>query len=227
MSLSATIRALVAAGATPEMILAVVEVHEATTADALAARRESDARRQKAKRERDDNTVSRDITLPVSGHVIPVPHVGERDAQVVIPFSSSLRSEEVTSEAKASSVNASKPADPIKPKTKPPKSERGTRLSPDWEPSVEEFDLARSEGLSDEEINRAATEFRNYWCSRSRDATRLSWKLTWHNRVIEIGDRKRRNGARMAASPSNASGGRRGASTFADIYARRHGFTEG
>lgn len=105
-----------------------------------------------------------------------------------------------------------------------PKSRRGTRLPEDWEPSETDLAVARSEGLSDEEITRAATEFRNYWCSRSRDATKLSWPRTWHNRVIEIGDRKRRGGAGLAAASAKPGGDRRGARSFADIYARRHGY---
>jgi hypothetical protein len=150
-------------------------------------------------------------------------------AQVVNP-TSSLRSEG-TQEANASFVDApsptSTPADPEKPKTKPPKSQRGTRLPEDWEPSAEEFDLGRDAGLTDEEIHRAAVEFRNYWCSRSRDATKLSWRLTWHNRVNELGDRKRERGSRMASAPAQPGGGRRGSSSFADIYARRRGVGAG
>lgn len=146
-------------------------------------------------------------------------------AQVDQP-TSSLRSEG-TSEAKASSVNASSddgtPADPEKPKTKPPKSGRGTRLPEDWEPSDADVEVARAEGLTDEEIQRAALEFRNYWCARSRDATKLSWPRTWHNRIIDIADRKRKLGARLAAAPNQPGGHRRGPVSFADIYARRHG----
>lgn len=95
MSLSATVRALVLAGATPEMILAVVETHERETADALARRRASDAARQQAKRERDAYSVpvSRDVTVPVNEVTVSSPHVGER-AQVVTPSLPSLRSEE-------------------------------------------------------------------------------------------------------------------------------------
>jgi len=218
MSLSRIIRALVLSGATPEAILAVVEAHEESTSDALAARRASDAERQRAKRERDaHNVMSRDVTVTVNGHAEADPSC----AQVVIP-SSSLRSEG-TSEAKASSVNASKPAEPEKPKTKPPKTNRGTRLSEDWEPCETEIALARAEGLTDEEIDRAALEFRNYWCARTRDATKLSWPRTWHNRVLDLASRKRRDGARLAASATQSGGGGRRASSFADIYARRHG----
>lgn len=47
MSIAAVVRALVAAGATPEMILAAVEAAEQSSMDALAARRASDAERQR------------------------------------------------------------------------------------------------------------------------------------------------------------------------------------
>jgi hypothetical protein len=100
VSLSATVRALVLAGATPEMILAVVETHERETASALERRRASDAARQQAHRDRKAVTVepaSRDITLPaneICDSRDPSPHVGEC-AQVVTPSLPSLRSEEV------------------------------------------------------------------------------------------------------------------------------------
>lgn len=160
-------------------------------------------------------------TVTVTRHG-DVSHVGE--CAQVVTLTSSLRSEG-TQEANASFVDASKPADPEKPKTKPPKATRGTRLPDDWEPSDADVEVARSEGLSDEEIQRAALEFRNYWCSRTRDATKLSWPKTWHNRVIDIADRKRRGGPRLVASSTKSGGNGRGAVSFADIYARRHGYT--
>lgn len=145
-------------------------------------------------------------------------------AQVVI-LTSSLRSEG-TQEANASFVDAPKPSAPEKPKSKPPKSSRGTRLPDDWQPSDDDLEVARKEGLSDEETQRAATEFRNYWCSRSRDATKLSWPKTWHNRILDVADRKRRNSPRLVASSGQSGGHGRGAVSFADIYARRHGYAE-
>lgn len=64
MSLSAVVRALVGSGATPDMILAVVEAHEAARDDALSLRRASDAERQRKARERRSNNVtSRDVTV--------------------------------------------------------------------------------------------------------------------------------------------------------------------
>jgi hypothetical protein len=72
MSLSATVRALVAAGGSPEMILAVVEAHEASAGDALQQRRAKDAARQQAKRER-DNVTSRDVRHVTDRHAAAPP----------------------------------------------------------------------------------------------------------------------------------------------------------
>lgn len=67
--IAAIVRALVATGATPEMILAAVEAAETHGDDALARRRASDAARQQ--RRRDRNVTSRDVT--VTGRDAPVP----------------------------------------------------------------------------------------------------------------------------------------------------------
>jgi hypothetical protein len=82
MSLAATVRAMVAAGATGEVILAVVEAHE--------ARRIKDAARQKAKRTRDSHAESRGQPVTSRESDEPPPR-----AQVVIPSLPSLRSEEL------------------------------------------------------------------------------------------------------------------------------------
>jgi hypothetical protein len=244
------LRELMALGVTGDALLqaiarieeAAAEQHATSVRDAVEAasvkadrelaerKAKAAARTRKSRAKKDGDATSGAVTSP-SVTVTP-PDATERDPEPsrtgarVVNLTSSLRSEG-TSEAKASSVNASsaasKPADPEKPKTKPPKAARGSRLPEDWEPSAEEFDLGRDAGLTDEEIHRAALEFRNYWCSRSRDAAKLSWRLTWHNRVNELGDRKRRVGPRLVAASGQPGGGGRGSSTFADIYARRHG----
>lgn len=66
MSIATVVRALVLAGATPEMILAAVEATEREQTDALTRRRESDRLRQQAKRDRSNNVTSRDVTVTVN-----------------------------------------------------------------------------------------------------------------------------------------------------------------
>lgn len=221
MTISAeTLRLLLEAGLSGDQILAVAESLE-TEKKAISKGAE------RTRRWRENKARDVTVTSPETRHG-DVSHVGE-PAQVVV-LTSSLRSEG-TQEANASFVDApsakSTPADPEKPKTKPPKATRGTRLPEDWEPSADEFDLGRQAGLTDEEIHRAALEFRNYWCSRSRDAAKLSWRLTWHNRVNDIGERKQRASARLAAAADQPGAGRRGTVSFADLYARRHGTSAG
>lgn len=172
MSLSATVRALVLAGATPEMILAVVETHERETADALARRRASDAARQQALRDRKAMTVepaSRDVTLPVCDSRDPSPHVGGRVARVVTPSLPSLRSEEVRIPPEKPSVSTPKGA-----------TDRGSRLPEDWVPPS---GLLPSDfGLTHEAYAAQAEVFRDYWRAVPGAKGRKSdWPATWRN----------------------------------------------
>lgn len=61
MKITAIVEALVAAGATPEMILAAVRAAEQSQSDALASRRANDAER--ARRYRERHVTSRDVTV--------------------------------------------------------------------------------------------------------------------------------------------------------------------
>lgn len=221
---AAALRKMLEMGLTLEQAVEIAEVCEAESQPAEPVLSKGALRTRKwreAKAASVTEASPRDVTETRHGDVS---HVGE-PAQVVKP-TSSLRSED-TQEDKSSFVDTPSLEATVapleKPKTKPPKAVRGTRLPEDWEPSADEFDLGRQAGLTDEEITRAALEFRNYWCSRSRDATKLSWRATWHNRVNELGDRKRERGARLAVAATQPRGGRRGATSFADIYAERHG----
>jgi hypothetical protein len=202
-----------------EIVLAVSELEEAvSTKPILTARQLRNQRYYEAKRLK----ASESKTIKTDQDGLRRFKTPTEPSRVVYTSLPSLRSEELTSEANASSVDASKSENVDTPKSKTTKS-RGTRLPEDWHPSEADVEAARTEGLTDEEIQRGAVEFRNYWCARTRDATKLSWSRTWHNRVLEIADRKRRNGPRLVASADNAGGGRRGAVSFADIYFGRHG----
>lgn len=64
MSIAKIVRALVLAGATPEMILAAVEAAEDGRSDAIENRRANDAERQRRRREREDcHVTSRDVAV--------------------------------------------------------------------------------------------------------------------------------------------------------------------
>ena len=92
MSLADTMRALYAAGATTEVLIAFVEVEEAKREAELAHRRAKDAARKR--KPPVDSTEIRGNPRNDVESAKPPPHVGA-GAPVVTPFSSSLRSEEV------------------------------------------------------------------------------------------------------------------------------------
>ena len=85
---------------------------------------------------------------------------------------------------------------------------RGSRLSLDWKPSVEQIAIAKAEGLNDREIAKAADEFRNYWCDvPGAKGVKLSWDGTWRNRCAALAERwgktppaKRGNGTNGATN---------------------------
>lgn len=107
----------------------------------------------------------------------------------------------------------------------PEKPRRGKRIAEDWEPSeADRMWAIHTEGLTDDELNRATDEFRNYWLSRSRDAAKLDWSRAWRARIAEISPRIRRNRPNMAAGAGFARGGRSGVEDFASIVARRRGY---
>jgi hypothetical protein len=60
--------------------------------------------------------------------------------------------------------------------------------------------------MSRERIARAALKFKNYWLSRSRDAARLDWSLTWQNWVIkDLEDIERSKGNGHARQPKRTT----------------------
>jgi hypothetical protein len=65
------------------------------------------------------------------------------------------------------------------------KKERGTRLSPDWQPSQSDRDYARNKGLADWQIDWLAEGFKDYWLSGNAkgDGLKLDWPATWRTRV--------------------------------------------
>jgi hypothetical protein len=58
-------------------------------------------------------------------------------------------------------------------------SPRGSRLSPDWQPSIEEQDFARQLGI---DPFLEADRFRDYWTAQAgQRANKANWTATWRN----------------------------------------------
>jgi uncharacterized protein YdaU (DUF1376 family) len=97
---------------------------------------------------------------------------------------------------------------------------RGTRLPDGWTPEPQDYAFAVSEGMTPQEANRAADEFRDYWraCAGQR-GVKLDWSATWRNWCRRAaGDRKG-----VASRPAQRNGGGQGVTDFASIVARRRG----
>ena len=67
---------------------------------------------------------------------------------------------------------------------------RGSRLPKDWTPSPEEIADAKSLGLTDADVRKAAPEFRDYWIGVAGEkGVKLDWRATWRNRCRMIAER--------------------------------------
>ncbi len=83
---------------------------------------------------------------------------------------------------------------------------KGTRIAPNWQPTrplpdaVGELVRQWPEGRLERELE----QFRDYWTSRSKDATKLDWDRAWWNRIRDQHDRIMRE-ANFAANRNNGS----------------------
>lgn len=61
---------------------------------------------------------------------------------------------------------------------------RGSRLPEDWRPSVEDREFAKAEGMAEQDIDREAARFRDFWLGKpGKDGAKLDWQATWRNWV--------------------------------------------
>jgi uncharacterized protein YdaU (DUF1376 family) len=87
-----------------------------------------------------------------------------------------------------------------------PKANRGSRLPPEWQIPPDDEAWAVAQGLTREQVARAALKFKNHWLSRSRDAARLDWSRTWQNWVIkDLEDIERSKGNGHARQPKRTT----------------------
>lgn len=87
-------------------------------------------------------------------------------------------------------------------------STRGTRLPDDF-PTSADIEIARNEGIPDEQISRAAAEFRDYWSDLpGQRGCKLSWTGTWRNNCRKVADRIQRSRSASPGGYGSQSGGR-------------------
>lgn len=144
------------------------------------------------------------------------------DAQATLEGSLKLKTETVTI-TPDDPIGSSPPHDETAPKKAKTRNEF---LPASWAVSEDLYGFGEARGMTRKEIDDAADEFRDYWgARRDAKAKHSSWDLTFRNRLREVSDRLARGRPRLVASSAQPRGGGRGASSFADIYARRHGYT--
>lgn len=117
------------------------------------------------------------------------------------------------------------------------KKERGCRCPPDWKPSEADRKFAAELGCTEAEIESEAAGFVDYWIAKpGKEAIKLDWSRTWHNRIRSFCDRKGKVPAPHIADPGNPyldpnhpryrdylGGWRPGMPTREEIYAKNGG----
>lgn len=109
---------------------------------------------------------------------------------------------------------------PTPPKASP--KARGSRIAPDWSPSPDDRQSARSEGMPESEIDRTAAKFRDFWTGKAgASGVKLDWAATWRNWVRS--DCEKRGWvpvAQTATGPPQSNGWRPGLPTDAELRAK-------
>ena len=92
------------------------------------------------------------------------------------------------------------------PPAKPSSRSRGTRLSPDWQPTDADRQAALIEGMPANEVDRTAARIRDFWTSRAgATSVKLDWAATWRNWVRS--DCEKRGWAPVANVATGPPGG--------------------
>lgn len=124
------------------------------------------------------------------------------------------------------------PQPPEQPAAKPraKRSDNGSYIPDDWEPSEYDRQYARARGLTDLEIAHTAEEFRLFWTSASgQRARKRNWSAAWQKRILELPNfglvSAGRSGGDQGGGGSNGRTGSRPAGRMADTVAvlRRRG----
>jgi hypothetical protein len=175
----AAFRALVAAGATPEMLVAFIEAQQAEEIERIEERRRKDRERKRKSKESSGKRGA------------PRKDVENAESKLGLAANDYPRAEELASEAAAPPVSEaiaaeqkekSSPVPP--PKEKSPtrvsraRAREATRLPDDWQPTDDDLAFARRL-LPAHLVEHEVGDFRDYWHSKPKNATKRDWSATW------------------------------------------------
>lgn len=186
MSVSASILdAMVKAGATAEMIVAVVRAAEQEDAAKLAEKRAKDAERKRRSRAKgagaSEMSRGHDVTsCDGRGH-------GVTDADTMDPLPKEKRKVSPCTPSKEKTQPLPNPPEnsdefSATPLTAAPKSDpRGSRLPEGWEPSPDALAWAAREAPQIS-VTTETERFRDFWQAKAgQDGRKLDWTATWRN----------------------------------------------
>ena len=164
MSIAALVRTLLDANVSADVIVAAVEAVESRPAGAAAEeRRSAAAERQARYRERKAEAV----TLGITSVTNPVTCITS-----------------VTSVTAKESVSPTPPSKENNPPSKNPPlgGQKGSRLSPDWQPSSAEQLFAEGLGFSTAQAAVEFDKFRDFWIAKPGAAgVKIDWPATMRN----------------------------------------------
>ena len=173
------IDAMIAAGASADVIAAAWKADLAQHEAKVEARRAKDAERQRRHRESRDVTVTGcDETLPPFPPTPPLKFSPD-PFQITPPI-------------------PPKPTNDLK---------RAKRLSDEWMPAEPTGKaVAMIDRWQSGELERELAKFRNYWIGKAgKDACKTDWQRTWINWLIAADERKPRNGGQHSGLGKSAA----------------------
>jgi hypothetical protein len=171
----AVLRAMAAAGATTETIIAAIEADQVAEQERLKTKRRKDAARKRRSRA---SAKSRDVTqCPRDMADAPQP---VEQAEPATP-----QDAVVTPVAASADNSPKKERSPTPPKektnTRAYARARASRLPEDWKPTPDDLTSARSL-IPEARIEYETDKFRDYWHAKAgAGATKLDWSATWRN----------------------------------------------
>ena len=185
------LRAMLAAGATAEMIVAAVEADYAAEEKKKAVKRAQDAERQRKKRDRGSSVPSRGVTGESVSH-------GDGGPAKERPPHPQKKTNTPPNEAKASL-----PPKPVAVKTNTSRGRSGARLAQDWHPDETLWAWGKAKlGLGEDVLRFETGAFRDhFWGAPGQKGVKLDWNATWKNWMREA---VRRRGRARGGSPANA-----------------------
>jgi hypothetical protein len=188
------LRAMAAAGAGQDAILAAVEAAQAMEEEKRASKREKAKLRKQAQRDRERHASSRDVTLVTRDNGDVTVTACDKKERSPTPPKEKTTPYEVSNETS--------------PGVGPAKRRVGARIADDWQPSDDGIAFAEGRGLRGQDLRDEIAKFKNHFGSKTgKDAVKLDWQATWRNWILNWVSYRGRNGNRTgnAAKPGNGA----------------------